>query len=133
MGVDSIKLPPYLVRIVHQISSHQRQHGGGEGAREQEQRAVEDRLAVHAHLHRDRPAVEAIGEVLFPPEDVAAVDAGRLVLLEIARVVFEDAAGQMQPEGDDLAAVPADVLERAGLQRGGADGLPEQVLAVLRR
>src|SRR5688572_10542156 len=39
----------------------------------------------------------------------------------------------MQPEGDDLAAVPADVLQRAGLERGCTDSLPERVLPVLDR
>ena len=55
----------------------------------------------------DRLAVEAIGQVLFPGEDVAAVDAGRLVRLEIARVVLEDAAGQVQPEGDESRCRPS--------------------------
>ena len=55
----------------------------------------------------------------------------RLVGLEIARVVPENPARQMQAECDDLGAVPPDLLQRARPQRRRADFLFEDVVAVL--
>ena len=62
---------------------------------------MQDRLAVHLDLDVERRALEPIGEVLFPREDVAARGLRRLFGLEIARVVPDDPARQVQPERDD--------------------------------
>ena len=82
---------------------------------EQPQRAIEDRLAIHPHFHDvgrlvlgvgDRLPLQAIGQPLLPREDVAARGGARFVAIELARVLKPDAGRQVQPEGDDLIAVP---------------------------
>src|SRR5919198_2924710 len=72
---------------------------GDERRGEEPQRSVENRLRLHARLDVDWRAAQALGERLLPDEDVAAADVA-------AGVVEVDLARKMQPEGDELAAVP---------------------------
>ena len=70
-------------------------------------------------------------EVLLPAQNVSARGLVRLTGVEIAGVVPDDPARQVEPERHDLTAVPADVLERARPQRRGPDLLLEDVTAAL--
>ena len=75
-----------------------------------------DRLTLHSDRER-----------LLPHDDVAALDlAGR-------RVVERHAAGQVEAEGDELVAVPADAADVAA--GGGADRLlvDEHVVLLIER
>ncbi len=63
--------------------------------------------------------MEAIGEPLIPLEDVSPFG------LAGWRIVKRDLAGHMQPERDQLATVPAHVVD--ALSRRRTDGLSELV------
>ena len=89
-------LPDQILAGSSTRSSRQCDRRRHERAREEAERPVKDGLALHADLDGHGPALEAIGEVLFPGEDVAAAERGRFVLVEVARVVLEDAAREMQ-------------------------------------
>src|SRR3954463_11652901 len=123
----------FLRTLPHREPDQQRQHGesGHECAREEPQCPVKNRLTVELNPDGERSAVEAIGEMLFPGEDVAGLHVGRLIRVQIARIVPEDSAGQVQPEGNDCGSIPSDVLQRAALQCGWADLLLEDVVALL--
>ena len=56
--------------------------------------------ASMSRVEHQRHAAQPIGERLFPHQDVAAADLA-------AGVVVPDLARQVQPERDDLLAVPA--------------------------
>ena len=53
----------------------------------------------------ERRALDALGQRLFPHDDVAALDPSR------RRVVERDLAGQVQAHGDQLITLPADVAD----------------------
>ena len=116
VGVREIESPqwpsPSFCAFAHRPpdEADDEQDGCGEGAGEEQERAVQNRLTLHPHFDRQRPSVEPISQVLFPRQDVAARDVARLVGLEVAGVVVDDLAGQVQAERDQLAAAPADVL-----------------------
>src|SRR3954447_22692147 len=104
----------------------------GECTAEQPERAVQDRLAVHFDSDVDGRSIEPIGEALFPRENVSTGSTTGLPRLQVARVVPQDPAREVQAECDDFGTVPADVLERAGAKRGSAHLLFEDVMPVLR-
>src|ERR1043166_5073989 len=74
---------------------HEQDGNGDEHRAEQIQRAIENRLGLHARLDRNLDAFQAIGERLLPDEDVAPA---KLAVL----LVKGDLARQMQTECDDL-------------------------------
>ena len=105
---------PCRVHIVHQISRTSTSTAATNApAKSHSVRYRIDWLSISTG---SRPApVEAIGEMLLPGEDVAAARLGGSIGLDVARVVVQDLGRQVQPERDDLAAVPPVVLQRPRL------------------
>ena len=104
-------------RAIHHTTSSERRGRRDDRRAEQQQRRVEDRLRLHVDFDARRPARQPLRQRLLPLEDVAALDlAGR-------RVVEDDLARQVQPEGDELVAGPPDPLASSCQRR--SDDLPE--------
>ena len=118
LKVGGIDLERHALAASHRDPDDRGEHedGGAERAAEEPDSAVEDRLALHLDVHVDRLAGAAIGERLFPAQDVAALDVARAVVFELAHVVPDDLARQVELERDELAAVPVHV---ARIARGG--------------
>ena len=83
-------------RLLPSFSHRQPDEEGEDGDRRRErsgeepQCSMQNRLAIELHSDRNRGAVEPIGKMLFPGEDVAALCTCRFVGIQVSRVVPED-------------------------------------------